>query len=276
VIALLAAAALGAAPQPVPFEVVSVSFDLRTLTVAYESGPCWQGNRRVGLREDARAITLAVADTRVDGCTHPPRYRRLHVRLERPVGGRSIEGAPRIAAAPQLERRTAPRVLDFAAGDARRALALQGFRTRSIGRTNGTVAFQSPLPNTAAAGRVRLTIGRGLFRTRALRRCIARATVRTRTRLPKPGDGDAPDAVVDVFAGPVRGFVALYADRLRGRELLQVVRRNTRAFDGIVEHRGHVTIVWAGHPSAAVRDRVRRCAYGRLGRMAEAQSQASR
>ena len=267
-IAVLAAAALGAAAQPVPFEVLSVSFDLRTLTVAYESGACWQGDRQIGLREDGQAITLAVARTRVDGCTEPPEYRRFRVRLSRPVDGRLIQGTPRIDAAPQLERRTAPRVIDLAAGDARRALALQGFRTRSIGRRNGTVAFQSPLPNTTAAGVVRLTIGRGLFRTRALRRCIVRAGVQTGLRLPDPGDGDAPDAVVDVFAGQARGFVGLYADRLRGRELLPGIRRNARNLDGIVEHRGHATIIWAGRPTTAVRDRVRRCAYGRLGRPA--------
>jgi hypothetical protein len=116
---------------------------------------------------------------------------------------------------------------------------------------------------------VRLTIGRGLFRTRRLRRCIVRAPgVQTGARFPEPGDADAPDAVVDVFAGEARGFVGLYADRVRARELLPTIRRDARGIDEIVEHRGHATIIWVGRPTTAVRDRVKRCAYGRLGRPA--------
>lgn len=91
-IALLAAAALGAAAQPAPLEVLSTGLDLKVLTVAYETGPCWQDEREIGLAEDARAIRLTVVRERVEGCLEPPSYRTFSVLLRRPVGGRRIEG----------------------------------------------------------------------------------------------------------------------------------------------------------------------------------------
>ena len=265
---LLAAAALATAPEPAPFEVLDVGPDLRTLTIGYEDGPCYR-DVDVVVVESRQTVQISVVRTFVEGCAAPASYDRMVVRLRRRAGGRAIEGEPRLPAG-TFHPRTAPRILDLRAADAERALRTQGFEPRRVGRARGIVAFQSPLPGRRAKDNrvVRLTIGRGLFRTRALRSCIAREGVRTGARRPEPGDADAPDAVVDVFAGEARGFLGLYADRLRGRELLPAVRRNARDFDGIVEHRAHVTIIWAGHPTAALRDRVKRCAYGRLGRPA--------
>lgn len=265
---LLAAAALAAAPEPAPFEVLDVGLDLRTLTIGYENGPCYR-DVDVVVVEDRETVRISVVRTFVEGCAAPASYSRTVVRLRRRVGGRAIEGEPRLPSG-TFHPRAASRILDMRAADAERALRTQGLEPRRLGRPRGTVAFQSPLPERRAEGKrvVRLTIGRGLFRTRALRRCIARAGVRTGARRPEPGDADAPDAVVDVFAKEARGFVGLYADRVRGRELLPMIRRNARSFDGIVEHRGHVTIIWAGRPMTALRDRVKRCAYGQLGRPA--------
>jgi hypothetical protein len=263
---LLIAAALAASIQPVPFEVASTGLDLETLAIAYETGPCWQGKPLLGLEERPRVIRLSLERERMDGCSGSAGYRRLSVRLRRPVGGRRIEGAPGIPRG-ALDRRTAPRVLDLDFRDARRALAAQGFRTRRVGRQRGTVAFQSPLPNRDARGRtVRLTVGRGLFRRRALRRCAEGPDTLTGTRVPRPGDADAPDLVLDVGHPESRAFVAFYADPVRARELAPAIRRNARRFEGIVERRRYVTIVWTARPPAELRDRVHRCAYGRLGR----------
>jgi hypothetical protein len=264
---LAIAAALAVSIQPVPFEVASVSEDLRTVSLAYETGPCWQGDRHLVVQESRRVIRVILEREHIDGCTARPSYRRFAVRLRRPVGGRRIEGAPRIERGlVALQRRTAPRVIDLNLGDAQRAAAVQGFRTRPVGRPHGTVAFQSPLPNTRAADDIRLTVGRGLFRRRALGRCAEGAGARTRTVVPKPGDADAPDLELQVGQGQVGAFVAFYADPVRARELAPAIRRNARRFDGIVERRRHVTIVWTARPPAELRDRVHRCAYGRLGR----------
>jgi hypothetical protein len=277
---LLAAAALAVAPEPAPFEVLDVGLDLQTLTIAREGGPCYT-DEDLSVVENRETIRIRAVRTFVEGCAAPASYSRTVVPLRRRVGGRGIEGEPRLPAG-TFRPRLVPTVLDMRAADAVRALRTQDFEPRRIGHARGAVAFQSPLPGRRAEDHrvIRLTIGRGLFRTRALRRCIAHAGVQTGARRPEPGDADAPDAVVDVFAGPARGFVGLYADRLRGRELLRMIRGNARGIDGTVEHRGHVTILWAGRPAAAVRDRVRRCAYGRLGRprssVRAAQSQASR
>lgn len=267
-IALLVAAALGAGAGPAPFEVLSEAFDLRTLTVAYETGPCWTGEPELGLEETDRAIRIIVVQERVEGCSAPPSYGRVNLRLRRPVGGRRIQGVPRIAApVDALSRHTIPRVLDFAASDAERTLALQGFRTRRIGRPAGTVAFQSPLPGRRARTEVvRLTVGRGLFRARALASCLERAGVAAVRRTPKPGDADAPDLVLWLQEPGAFGEVGLYADPVRATELTPAFRRNLRRAGGVLERRRHVAIGWFAKPRPALREGAKACVFGPLGR----------
>jgi len=238
VIALLAAVALVAAPQPVPFEALSVGIDRRILTVAYESGPCWAGGpTELRLEQNDATIRLTVLGERLEGCAEPPAYRRLAVRLRRPLAGRRIEGAARIAGAPDsLRRRTAPRVVDFDAADARRTLALQSLRTRRLGRTGGTVSFQSPLAGRRAGGLVRLTVGRELFRARALRHCLEHAGIPTLVR-------------------PVRA-----------KELAPAVRRSIRRIGGVFERERHVALGWYAKPAPDPRERTQRCVYGPLAR----------
>jgi hypothetical protein len=254
--------------QPTPFELLSVGSDLRTLTVAYEAGPCWQGDPQASLTGTSRAVRISVAAERVEGCTGPVEHRRLQLRLRRPLAGRPIEGEPRIAApTPDLARSTTPPLLDAGLADARRALALQGYGVRVIGRQRGTVAFQSPRPGARAeGGTVRLTVGRHLFRARALRRCVAPAVWFSHTTAPRPGDEDAPDLALSLVRPNVIGFVALYADPARGRELAPEIRRGVRRLPGLVERRAHATIIWTDRPPPRLRRRAHRCLSGELGR----------
>lgn len=268
-IALLAAAAFATAPQPVPLEVLSVGIDRRVLTVAYESGPCWAGDPdALALTESENAVRLTLVQERVDGCSEPPTYRRLKVRLRHPLAGRRFDGHPRVVGAPaELRRRTAPRVIDFDPDGARRALAMQGFRARRLGRAGGTVAFQSPFPGRKANGRVvRLTLGRDLFHMRALDRCLERAGVPTRPRRPRPDDFDAPDLVLWLRSPDAMASVGFYRDSVRARELAPAVRRNIRRAGGVFERDGHVTIAWYAKPASDLRDRARTCVYGPLAR----------
>jgi hypothetical protein len=268
VIALLLAAAAAATAQPAPFEVLSVGFDLRIVTVAYEAGPCWEGDPRIGVREGPRAIRLIVVRDRVDGCSAPPAHRRFNVRLRRPLAGRPIHGGPRIApGAEALEARRAPRVLDMRLEDARRALAVQGVRTRRVGRPRGAVAFQSPLPGKRwPSAAVRLTVGRHLFRARALDRCLERAGIHTIPRSPKPGDSDAPDLVLWLRHPDAMASVGLYRDPVRAREVAPTVRTAVRRAGGVFERRRGVAIAWYAPPDATLRAGARRCVFGPLAR----------
>ena len=268
-IALLAAAALATAPQPVPFEVLSVGIDLRTFTVAYESGPCWPGDpTELQVEQNDGSVRLALLQQRLAGCAEAPTYRKLAVHLRRPLAGRRITGAPRIAGAPaSLRRRAAPRLNDLDAADARRTLALQGFRTRQLGRAGGPVSFQSPLPGRRPRdGVVRLTVGRELFRARALARCLDRAGIPTVTRKPRPGDFDAPDLVFWLRHPDAMASVAVYRDPVRATELAPVVRRNVRRIHGLFERRRHVAIAWYAAPAADLREGAKRCVYSPLAR----------
>jgi PASTA domain len=268
VIGLLVAAALGASAQPAPFEVLSVSSDLRVVRVAYEAGPCWRGEPQVGLAESRHAVRITVVRERVEGCSEPPSYRRVNLLLRQPLGGRRIEGGPRIEGAPRaLEPRVVPRVLDLRPADARRALAVQGLRMRRLGRPTGAVAFQSPLAGRRARGRaVRLTVGRNLFRTRSLDGCLERGGIPTLPRKPKPGDGDAPDLVLWLRHADAMASVGLYVDPVRATELAPGIRRNVRRFHGVFERTRLVTFAWYAPPDATLRERARRCVLGDLGR----------
>lgn len=268
-LALLVAAVLAGAPQRVPLEVLSVDIDRRVLTVARESGPCWPGEPdELQLEESAGAYRFRLLQERVEGCSGPVTYTKFRVRLRHWLAGRRFEGGPRIAGRPLgLRRRSAPRVIDFDPGDARRSLAIQGFRARRLGRAGDTVAFQSPLPGRrAAAGVVRLTLGRDLFRTRALERCLERSGIGTAPRRPRPGDFDAPDLVLWLQEAPAYGSVALYRDPVRAAELAPVVRRQITRVGGFFERTRRVSFAWATKPPPGLRARVRACVLGPLGR----------
>ena len=268
-IALLAAAAVATAPQPVPFEVLSVGIDLRTVSVAYEGGPCWPGDQtELHVEQNRGSIRIGLLQERLEGCTEAPTYRQLAVRLRRPLEGRRIRGAPRIDGAPvSLRRPAAPRVNDLDAADAQRTLALQGFRTRQLGRAGGTVSFQSPLPGRRPADRVvRLTLGRELFRARALERCLELAGIPTIIRTPKPGDFDSPDLVLWLRHPEALASVGFYRDPVRAKELAPVVRRDVRRIRGVFERRRHVALAWYAAPAADLREVAKRCVYGPLAR----------
>jgi hypothetical protein len=152
-------------------------------------------------------------------------------------------------------------------GAARLTLRFQGFRVRALGNANGTVAFQSPLADKPVRQRtVRLTIGRDLFAARRLERCLERAGIPTSVARPKPGDADAPDLVLWTRHARAQASVGFYADPARARENEPVIRRGARRFNGVVERRRHVGIVWYAKPAAEPAARTRRCVYGKLGR----------
>ncbi len=265
--AAVLAAALAPGAQQTPFEVLAVSADLRILTVGYLTGPCWR-DRGLGLDEGPRTIRLTVVQTAVEGCAAPATYDRLNLRLRRRVAGRRITGSPRISGSvEELRRSTAPRVIDLAADDAERALAVQGLRARRVGRPDGLVAFQSPFPSRRAEDRVvRLTVGRHLFRARVLDRCLERAGIPTRTRAPEAGDADAPDLVLWLRHARAMASVGLYADPMRARELAPRIRRNVARIDGVFERSRHAAFAWYDPPAEALRRRTHRCVVGPLGR----------
>ncbi len=109
-------------------------------------------------------------------------------------------------------------------------------------------------------------IGRNLFRSAALERCLERAGIPTLVRIPKPGDADAPDLVLWLRSPSAAASVGLYADPRRAAELAPTVRRTIRRAGGVFERRRHVSIAWYEPPAAALRERTRACVSGRLGR----------
>jgi hypothetical protein len=259
-----------------PWEVLDVGLDLRTLTVAYESGGCWRGPGQASASASARRIVISVAQDRVvaadtpDGsfaCPADVRYRTDVVRLRHRIAGRAIAGDPRLPAGALGPIARSPWILDMRAADATRALRVQSLRVRRVGRDTGTVAFQSPLPDKRLATRtVRITIGRRLFRAPALDRCLERAGIPTIPRTPKPGDADAPDLVLWLRDLRAMASVGLYADPARATELAPVLPRTVRRLQGVLERRRYASIAWYDPPDAALRERARRCVFGPLGR----------
>jgi hypothetical protein len=98
---------------------------------------------------------------------------------------------------------------------------------------------------------------------RAAKECLEGHGVRTTLRRRKPGDEDAPDAEL-LFGEPTpQAIIALYRDVRRARLYLPQIRKNAEAFDGIVERRGGVTIVWIDRPSPRVRAEVQECVWSK-------------
>lgn len=258
-----------------PWELLGVGIDMRVLRLAYETGGCWRGEPEVTLTQEPSGIHIGIEQQRLvaDGalpCEGEVSYRFIALSLRQRVAGRRLTGGPRVR---QGARFTAtrparvPRVLDLRVGDARRALRFQGLVVRELGNANGTVAFQSPLAGKPARRRtVRLTIGRDLFAARRLERCLERAGIPTHVRRPKPGDADAPDLVLWPRHPGAQASIGFYADPVRAREYEAIIRKRAKRFDGLVERRRNVTIVWYAPPATEPAARTRRCVYGKLGR----------
>jgi hypothetical protein len=258
-----------------PWELVGVGIDMRVLRLAYETGGCWRGDPEATLAQGPSGIRIAIEQQRLvaDGalpCEGELSYRVIGLNLRKRVAGRRLTGGPRVRSDARFTATgpaRVPRVLDLWVADARRALRFQGFGVRELGNANGTVAFQSPLAGKPARRRtVRLTIGRDLFAARRLERCLERAGIPTYVRRPKPGDADAPDLVLWTRHASAQASVGFYADPVRARENEPSIRRGARRFNGVVERRRHVGIVWYAQPAAEPATRTRRCVYGKLGR----------
>jgi hypothetical protein len=251
---------------------------MSVITLAHETGGCWRGDPEVTLAQGASGIRITieqqrlVADSSGDAlaCEGDVSYRVIRLYLRKPVAGRRLMGGPRVRpdarfAATRSAR--VPRVLDLWVGDARRALRFQGFGVHAVGKPNGTVAFQSPLAGKPARRKtVRLTIGRDLFAARRLDRCLERAGIPTHVGRPRPGDADAPDLVLWPRHPSAQASIGFYADPVRAREHEPIIRKLAKRFNGLVERRRHVTIVWYAQPAAEPAARTRRCVYGKLGR----------
>jgi hypothetical protein len=255
---------------PARWQVVSVGRDLDTLKLVYQSGGCRVGDGHATVTETASRIRIAVDEGEVVAidtpdrqvvCTLELRYRTLHVQLHRPVGGRRILGASKVAGG--IPKGRVPRVLDLAFDDARAVLRSQGFKVRRFARRAGRVAFQSPRPGRRAPGdTVGLTLGHHAFHARSLAACFDAAGVPVIPVRPGPGDDDAPDLELSPSGIGARAFVAFYADPARARENARSIRRNARRFKGVVERLGRVTIVWVEPPDPFVRERARACVAG--------------
>jgi hypothetical protein len=258
-----------------PWELLGVGIDMRVLRLAYETGGCWRGDPEITLAQGPSGIRIAIEQQRLVAdealpCEGELSYRVVGLNLRTRVAGRRLTGGPRVGPGARFAAtRSArvPRVLDLWVGDARRALRFQGLGVRELGNPDGTVAFQSPLAGKPARRRaVRLTIGRNLFAARRLDRCLERAGIPTHVRRPRPGDADAPDLVLWPRHPSAQASIGFYADPVRAREHEAIIRKLAKRFNGLVERRRLVTIVWYAQPAAEPAARTRRCVYGKLGR----------
>jgi hypothetical protein len=262
---------------PAEWQVLSVSSDARTLELIYESGGCRREDGRAAVTETAARIRIAVDVGEVvamdtpDGrfaCAQNLVYDRLNVHLRHRLAGRRITGGPRIDDdffktydTPTFAR--APRVIGLSARDATTALHFGGFRVHRFGERHGAVAFQSPAPGRPdPETTVHITVGRHAFDARALKSCLEAAGIPTVAGRPRPGDENAPDLELVLGEPGPPAFVALYADPWRAREYAPSIRRNPRRFQGSVERRGRITIVWVKGLGAEDRAAVRGCIAG--------------
>ena len=258
--------------------------DLRFLDLTYESGGCRLGNGVGRVLETASRIRIAVDQREIVAADTPDgkpvrtdelMYRKLTVLLDRPVGGRRVVGGPRIRERGKALRSTriehgrviplVPGVVDLAKRDAYTVLGSQGFKARRIGRSYGSVSFQTPLGGKRApANTVRLTVGRELFAAKALKACISRTGLKATAIRPKPGELNAPDLELRLYDPGLSAFVALFADPVRAKENVPEIRRNARGLR--LEHRKGAVTVWVRWPGAKRASQVRRCVTGKLGR----------
>ncbi len=160
---------------PVPWGVLGVSADARTLSIAYLAS-CTFGTRHVAVTEAPATITISVDRKQVVAvsgqedvpCPAIFEVRRARVRLNDPVGGRRIQGGPSLASsvgsspafAVDFAFPTVPRVIDLAAVDARATLRAQGFKMRARGPSDARVVSQAPAGGRRDKGRtIRVRLG---------------------------------------------------------------------------------------------------------------------
>jgi hypothetical protein len=75
-----------------------------------------------------------------------------------------------------------------------------------------------------------------------------------------PAGSDTPDGEL-IVRSVHPAFVAFYSAVAKADRLESAVARNARAFHGLVEKRGAVTIIWAIAPASALRSVVEGCAF---------------
>jgi hypothetical protein len=103
----------------------------------------------------------------------------------------------------------------------------------------------------------------GLQRAERARACLSEAGFRV-VGGPKPsGDRNAPDVelIVSGNGGGPGAFLAFYEEVERAKRLESDLRRNAQRFDGSLQRRGSVSIVWVGNLSADDRRRIEGCAF---------------
>jgi hypothetical protein len=169
-VALIAAALTGppmAEPQPrdpVPWQVLGVSADQRTLEIGYITTGCPGAD--VHVVETKREIKIDVASVPPERDVVCPTWVRvLHTRhrLRARVAGRRISGPKRgigtldISVGPRgTDPVEVPRVIGLHGRDAQRALAATRLRARFPRGAEGAVRSQSPRPGKSV--RVRSTV----------------------------------------------------------------------------------------------------------------------
>ncbi len=135
----------------------------RTLKLFYESGGCGHDNGRAKVEEGRTTIEIGVRQDETTGivgeenfgCTDDLRTPPLRVRLSRPVGGRRVEGGPRMGPYTRRASRLrelpngylqwlVPNTVGLSPGDAVDLLGDQGLRARTTGHAQGRVVAQRP------------------------------------------------------------------------------------------------------------------------------------
>jgi hypothetical protein len=147
------------ATRDAPWDLLGVSANGRALRLAYDTSGCWwrrPGRPTVSEGQRSVHITIRQSHPPTDACRGIADWTELLVRLRAPIGGRRVEGEPRLGddsrfsqlrADPRRDTTKAvvPRVVGLAHTDAVRVLRLQHFRARAA-TAGQEVAWQRPRP----------------------------------------------------------------------------------------------------------------------------------
>jgi hypothetical protein len=170
-----------------PWRLIDLGRDGRTLKLVYDTSGCLHEDGHPVVHESLSAVSIDLYQGQDVGlkpssevfCTGELSWKRLDVRLGRPIGGRSLEGAGRLTSQIAPWSRVlrhgngflvvgVPRVVGLAPGDAVELLLRQRFHPRIRGARIGRVIAQWPKPGTAvrltslrsSVATVTLTLGR--------------------------------------------------------------------------------------------------------------------
>lgn len=80
------------------------------------------------------------------------------------------------------------------------------------------------------------------------RKCLTDAGFRVLGGPRSPGDRNAPDTELIVGGDGEMAFVAYYDELARAERYEPKIRRNARRFEGDVERRGQITVIWVRWP----------------------------